>query len=122
MGVDVSPSETPTGTVPHPETTVLAFVRALAAGDAARVASLIASKYEPHLERLRNRNAGKAELAATADLFTGAAIVQTVQRQDGNAALVDMHHPERWLSVYLAREGNDWKIATVHARKPAEKQ
>jgi WD40 repeat protein len=104
-----------------PQSTVLAFVRALADGDSDRVASLIASNYEPHLERLRSRTAGTAELSETADLFVGATIAQSVLRKDRNAALVDMDHPEHRLSVYLSKEGNAWRIAAIHGR-PSEKR
>jgi hypothetical protein len=104
-----------------PQSTVLAFVRALADGDSDRVAFLIASNYEPHLERLRSRTAGTAELSETADLFVGATIAQSVLRKDRNAALVDMDHPEHRLSVYLSKEGNAWRIAAIHGR-PSEKR
>jgi WD40 repeat protein len=99
-----------------PQSTVLAFVRALAEGDSDRVASFIASNYEPHLERLRSRTAGTAELSETADLFVGATVAQTVLRNDRNAALVDMDHPEHRLSVYLSKEGDSWRIAAIHGR------
>lgn len=99
-----------------PEKVVQRFMHALNEGDSERVAAVISLQCESRLDELRDRQAGKDELAGIADLFAGATTMETVRRKDGQAALVEIRLPKGLLAVFLAKEEAEWKITAVVGR------
>jgi WD40 repeat protein len=116
----VSSSASPNGSLGTPEAVVCAFMRALDEGDPERVSALIATQCESRLAKLHERGAGRDELASIADLFSGATITETVHREDGQAAFVEILLPKGLLTVYLSTEDSDWRITTMVGRPLAQ--
>ena len=69
-----------------------------------------------NLDKLRDRQTDKDGLARIAALFAGATTMETIQRKDGQAALVEIRLPKGLLTIFLAKEGVALKITAVVGR------